>query len=565
MNSRNRRDFLKLCLTAVPALVVANNVAAEQAKSSSTAQPAYRTPATIDRYIDPLPVPKRLTSTGTRKDVVQYRIGMTEFKQQMHSQLPPTRLWGYEGQYPGPTIEAYRGSPTEIAWENHLPTQHIFDVDPHMRGAAPPTPTVRTVPHLNGARSRPESDGLPDKWFTPGNAGLYSYLNSQPSATLWYHDHAIGIARLNVYAGLAGLFLLRDDEERSMNLPSGEFEIPLILQDRNLDEKGQLLYSPTWEDGSKTPPGVWGPELYADLPVVNGAIYPYLNVAPCAYRLRVLNAANSRFFNLFLNLSKRPTDIPSLVTFHQIGTDGGFLPTSATLSKLLIAPGERADLIVDFSNLEGKIVTLSNNAAAPFPGWQMSDPHYEQLYELMQFRVTLAAPSPKRNFSMTASSSFQKLAETPSTITRDFVISEQMNQGWSLGMQINNKGYEDAVTEVVKLNSIEKWRFINTTEDAHPVHLHLVQFQIIQRQGFNPSAMQKGRLELVGTPRLPAPNEVGWKDTAVVSPRDVLTIIVKFEGYPGRYVFNCQMLEHQDNDMMRPYEVVADASINPPS
>src|ERR1039458_8255438 len=201
MNSRNRRDFLKLCLTAVPALVVANNVAAEQAKSSSTAQPAYRTPATIDRYIDPLPIPKRLTSTGTRKDVVQYRIGMTEFKQQMHSQLPPTRLWGYEGQYPGPTIEALRGTPIAVHWENQLPAQHLFGIDPRIHGAMPPAPAVRTVPHLHGSRSPSESDGLPENWFTPGNSAVYHYPNSQAAATLWYHDHAVGITRLNVYAG----------------------------------------------------------------------------------------------------------------------------------------------------------------------------------------------------------------------------------------------------------------------------------------------------------------------------------------------------------------------------
>ena len=156
-----------------------------------------------------------------------------------------------------------------------------------------------------------------------------------------------------------------------MNLPSGDYEIPLLLQDRTLDEQGQLVYAPTNEDGQKLPPGVWGPEFFGDLPVVNGAIYPYLEVEPRRYRLRVLNGANSRFFNLFFNLAKQPTDIPSLVTFHQIGTDGGFLPNPVALNKVLLGPAERADLIVDFSGLEGRIVTLSNNAPAPFPGWDM--------------------------------------------------------------------------------------------------------------------------------------------------------------------------------------------------
>lgn len=557
MNPKNRRDFLKLCMASVPALVLADHTDARKIEGSAIAEPVYRTPGSLERYIDPLPIPKRLMPYETRKDAVLYRVRMLEFKQQMHSQLPPTRLWGYEGQYPGPTIEASRGVPVEIEWENRLPSQHIFEVDPHVRGAMPPAPAVRAVPHLHGARTPSASDGLPEKWFEPGSAALYSYPNNQPGATLWYHDQAVGITRLNVYAGLSGFFLLRDDEERGLDLPSGDHEIPLLLQDRTLDDRGQLIYAPTWEDGQTTGSGIWEPECFGDLPVVNGALYPYLNVAPCPYRLRILNGANARFFNLFFNLAKRPTDIPSSITFHQIGTDGGLLPNAVELNKLLIAPGERADLIVDFSGLQGKTLTLSNNAPAPFPGWEMANPHHKHLYELMQFRITLPAPAPKKTFSMASSLSFRRLNEVTSTMTRDFIISEQMNQGWSLGMRINDKGYDDAVTEVVKLDSIETWRFINTTSDAHPLHLHLVQFQILQRQGFNVAALHKGRVELIGGPRPPAANEAGWKDTAIVSPGDVLSIIIRFEGYPGRYAFHCQMLEHEDNDMMRPYEVVA--------
>jgi spore coat protein A len=164
---------------------------------------------------------------------------------------------------------------------------------------------------------------------------------------------------------------------------------------------------------------------------------------------------------------------------------------------------------------------------------------------------------------MSPSPAFRRLNETTSTIIRDFVLSEQMNQGWSLGVRINGKGYDDSVTEVVKLGSMEEWRFINTTDDAHAMHLHMVQFQILQRQGFNPSALRKGVVELVGTPRPPAANEAGWKDTAIVNSRDVLSIIVPFVGYTGRYVFHCHMLEHEDNDMMRPFEVVPEELKSP--
>jgi spore coat protein A len=142
-------------------------------------------------------------------------------------------------------------------------------------------------------------------------------------------------------------------------------------------------------------------------------------------------------------------------------------------------------------------------------------------------------------------------------MTRDFVLSEQMDdKGRSVGLRINGKGYDDPVTETVKLDSIEKWRFINTSDDAHPMHLHLVQFQIVERQGFDVQAMLNGTLKSVGAPRKPHANEAGWKDTAIVNPGDMLTIVVRFEGYTGRYVFHCHMLEHEDNDMMRPYEVV---------
>ena len=169
----------------------------------------------------------------------------------------------------------------------------------------PPAPEVRTVPPLHGSRTPPESDGLPEKWFTPGSSALYYYPNCQAPATLWYHDHAVGVTRLNVYAGLSGFYLLSGEQERSMNLPSGDYEIPLLMQDRTLDEQGQLVYCASNEAGLTLPAGTWGPEFFGDLPVVNGSIYPYLEVEPRRYRLRLLNGANSRFFNLFFNLAKR--------------------------------------------------------------------------------------------------------------------------------------------------------------------------------------------------------------------------------------------------------------------
>ena len=560
MGSRSRRNFLKLCLTSAPALALANRGRFVGDPCATPVDSHWRKPSTVDRYIDPLPIPRRAQPYRTVGNRTEYRVRMLEFNQQMHSQLPPTKLWGFDGQYPGPLFEAERGQPIVVHWENHLPARHLFAIDPHIHGAMPPTPPVRTVPHLHGSRSPSESDGLPEKWFTPGQSVRYFYPNDQPGATLWYHDHAVGITRLNVYAGLSGFYLLRDDEERSIALPSGEHEIPLLLQDRTLDDNGQLVYSPSFENGQIPPPGVWAPEFFGDLPVVNGAIYPFFEVEPRPYRFRVLNAANSRFFNLFLNTAKSPTDIPSLIRFWQIGTDGGLLGRAVALSHLLLGPAERADLIVDFSELRGKTVTLSNNAAAPYPGWTVLRRLHSPLYELMQFRVTRSASGNPPSLRLQQNRS-PEADTSPASVTRDFRLTEQMDaQGRSLGVRINGKGYDDPVTEKVSLNSVEKWRFINMTDDAHPIHLHLVQFRILERQGFDSATLlSEGTLHLVGPRRSPESNESGRKDTAVVNPGEVLSILVRFEGYTGRYVFHCHMLEHEDNDMMRPYEVVADA------
>lgn len=547
MPSTSRREFLKWCTAAVPGTACLG---------MQTAQPVARVPLRLDRYIDPLPIPPKLVPIERRKEQDVYRVRMIETTHRFHSQLPPARVWTYEGQYPGPLFDVLRGRPIVVRWENSLPTKHLFGVDTAIHGAMPPAPSVRTVPHLHGAQTRSDSDGLPEKWFIPGDKVEYHYPNQQQAATLWYHDHALGITRLNVYAGLSGLYLLRDGAERTMQLPAGDYEIPLLIQDRSFNEHGQMIYLPTFDDGTSPPAGHWAPEFFGDQPVVNGAICPYLEVEPRHYRLRIVNNSNSRFFDLYLNLSLRPTDIPRLVPFEQIGTDGGFLPEASTLTKLLLGPAERADVIVDFSKLSGQTVTLYNDAHAPYPGWEFSTVEPPRILDLMQFRVTrpLAAPAPV--FSFSGNSEFRKLEPDTATVTRDFVLTEAMDaKGHSLGVRINNKSYDDPVTEKVKLGSTECWRFINMTMDAHPMHLHLVQFQILHRQGFDTGAFALGHLLLSGNPRPPAANEAGYKDTAVVKPGEVLSILVRFEGYAGRYVYHCHMLEHEDNDMMRPYDV----------
>ncbi len=566
MRRMDRRKFLKLC-SLTPALAIPNYGSLLLNPPSTVTAPKSiaRTPGTLDRYIDPLPIPAKLKPVGKSNGALQYHVRMMEIQQKLHSQLPPTRLWGYEGKYPGPTIEAWRNQAISVRWENQLPTRHLFEADARMHSAMAAhgmrmshlTPQVRAVTHLHGARSRSKDDGLPENWYTPGHSATAHYPNEQQATALWYHDHALCITRLNVYAGLAGFYLLRDEQEQKLNLPSGQYEIPLVLQDRTLDDRGQLVYSPTDETGEKLPPGVWGPEFFGELPVINGAIYPYLEVEPRRYRLRVLNGANSRFFDLFLNLSKSVYSIPQPVRFLQIGSDGGLLPSPVPLSNVLLAPAERADLIVDFTGLEGKTITLCNTAAAPYPGWEARKINPAPLHELMQIRVTLPLSKGNEGFADAWSVPFARLEPASATRTRDFVLREDLDKsGHSLCMKINGKGYDEPITESVKLGSVEKWRFINLTDDTHPMHLHLVQFQIVERQGFDLAKFRQGELQLSGKPRLPDANEAGWKDTVRVNPGEVLTIIARFEGYAGRYVYHCHVLEHEDNDMMRPYEVI---------
>lgn len=561
MTSKNRRDFVKLCLASAPALAFSRRACG--ALQAATKNLAVVSSPPLQPFIDSLPLPRLLQPQKKRHGTLFYRVRMVEFQQRLHSQLPPTRLWGYEGEYPGPLIEARCGNPVSVKWQNHLPTRHLFAIDPRLHACAPPSPAVRTVPHLHGARADSRSDGLPENWYTRGHSVVYHYPNQQDAATLWYHDHAGGIERLNLYAGLAGFYFLRDDREPGMNLPSGDYEIPLMLQDRTVDAHGQLVYQPTFDDGSLPPPGAWGPQLFGDLPVVNGAISPFLEVEPRRYRLRVVNAANSRFFNLFMNLGKSPTDIPALVTLHQIGSDGGFLAAPVPLQHLLLGPAERADLIVDFTGLEGRTVTLSNNAKSPYPGWAAIQPAYPPLLELMQFRVTRPLAPGAKAFNMPPPMSVPRLDPAQAARTRDFVLTDEMDsKGRSLRMLINGKMYDEPTTEFPVLGSMEKWRFINTTEDAHPMHLHLVQFQILEREGYDyASWLLHGRLLLNGQPRRPAPNEAGWKDTAILNPGEVLTILVPFEGFTGKYVFHCHIAEHADNDMMRPFVVVAPGKI----
>ena len=326
-------------------------------------------PPSLETYVDPLPVPP-IIRPAAHGGVVEVR--MRPFRHKVHRDLAPATLWGYNGMWPGPTFEVRRGQPLAVKWANALPTKHFLPIDTTIHGAESTLPKVRTVTHVHGAQVLPESDGYPDAWFTAdGKTGpdyvsnTSRYPNDQPATLLWYHDHAIGITRLNVYAGLAGFYVIRDDEEDALHLPSGPYEIPLMIQDRKFNPDGSLLY-PTAHNGTHP---VWIQEFFGETICVNGKASPYLEVEPRKYRFRIVNGSNSRVYHLRL----APTDkagIPSGKTdappFHQIGTDGGLLPVPVTLRFLLLSPGERFDIIVDFSEHKGGNFGLLNDAPAPY-------------------------------------------------------------------------------------------------------------------------------------------------------------------------------------------------------
>jgi spore coat protein A len=519
----------------------------------------------LTKYLDPLPIPPVLQSSGIVNGLPRYNINMSEFQQRLHSQLPPTTLWGYNGLYPGPTFEMRSGMPVTVKFVNYLPTTHLLQdaIDPTLHGTEPPAPYVRNVVHLHGARILPESDGYPEAWFTPGftqtgpffTTDVYTYPNDQPATTLWYHDHALGSTRLNVVAGLEGYYLIRDGVEDGLNLPRGPYEIPLMIQDRSFNGDGSLSY-PT--QGVTAVHPVWSPEYFGDMALVNGKIWPFLEVEQRRYRFRILNGSNARFYNLFLD-SGQP--------FFQIGTDGGFLPAAVPVGKLLLAPAERADVIVDFSALPvGTLVQLMNNAKAPYPsGTGLGLP------QIMQFRVVR-----RKGTDTSTPPASLKLPPVPLLVpasavkTRDVVLTETADPvtGNPLIGQLDNAMWSDPVIEDPKVGTTEIWRIINTTGDAHPIHVHLVQFQVLDQQPFDVAQYQAtNQLVFTRAASAPAANErPAWKDTVKSLPGQVTRIIAKFDlptgtsvtpGQKFRYVWHCHILEHEDNEMMRPFDVIA--------
>jgi spore coat protein A, manganese oxidase len=490
-------------------------------------------PNRLTRFVDELPIPlvakpvgKASPPGGEAAEVPLYRVAMRAVTGKLHRDLPPTSLWSCGGSVPGVTFDTRSGRGLAVEWENRLPASHFLPIDHTLHGAERGTPDVRGVVHLHGGKTPPESDGYPEEWYVPGQSRTYYYPNEQEAALLWYHDHAMGVNRLNMYAGLFGLHVIRDQVEESLRLPSGRFEVPLILFDRDLHADGRLSYPV-----SADPERPWVPEAFGEAQLVNGKLFPYLDVEPRKYRLRILNAANGRFYRL----SFSPT-----MDMHQIGTDQGLLPEPTPVSNLLLAPGERADLVVDFAAHRGAAVMLVSDA-----------------FTLMQFRVH-ASRVPDPSALPPALRPVPRIGEHTAARTRRLTLDEQQNMvAESQGMLLNKTPWHMPITEKPVLGTTEIWEFVNLTDDVHPIHLHMVRFQILDRRRFDGfQYMTAGTLRYTGPVMAPDANEMGWKDTVRVNAKTVTRIIVPFVGYSGRYVWHCHILEHEDNEMMRPYEIM---------
>ena len=402
----------------------------------------------------------------------------------------------------GPTIKANTGETINVSLQNSL--------------------SEETNIHWHGIILPQNMDGHPRDVASAGGSLNYSLPIIQRAGTYWYHPHPHGLTAKQVFMGLAGMFIVNDPEEAALNLPSGEFELPIIIQDKRFDGNN-LDYSPN-EDEIMT--GYLGEQI-----LVNGQHAPFINVASGWYRLRVLNGSTARVYNLEL------TGGMDLII---IGSDGGLLRSPETVTNLMLGPGERVDVLVDFSGLAaGKEIFL---VSSKFSEYNVQG---RQAFTLLKFKVDRTTTS---SFTLPSTlSNISALDPSQSVKTRSIDIAQTIGgDGGHNGMgrhSINGKIFEmDRVDEIVSAGSTEIWEFDNSMGDEiHPMHIHGVQFQVLERTG--------GRNKVIAS-------EKGWKDTILLMPGEKVKVIMTFPDYTGVFVFHCHNLEHEDDGMMLNYQII---------
>ena len=667
-----RRQFLTIGSAAVAGLLISP----KRASGATSSAPA----GALRKFIQPLrgiggggiPVaqPDAIHQPWWQPGVQHYTIDIGQFEDRLHPALPDaTRLWGYGQGFSGADaqwtrhlggiIVARRGTPVQVTFRNHLPSTHILPIDRSLPGAEGAANRVSS--HLHGGFVPWVSDGGPHAWWTPegargasfmnalnpvlgANEAEYFYPNDQGARLMWYHDHAMGITRLNAYAGIASAYVLTDDYEDAL-VASAALPGPLdprtfylVFQDKTFVTSRIETLDPAWPVlmPASRPGDLWYAhvgesltgealddpsevaEFFGDTLLVNGSVYPYLEVEPRQYRLRLLNACNARFLNPRLVFAKGrtfPDDTEPDVNadgpaFVQIGSEGGFLPMPAMLNgprqpRLLMGPAERADLLVDFRNVApGSTLLLYNDAPAPYPHGEAATDHHPRnpktpestpgygpnTRTLLQIRVRARAGAADPSIALPALLTptdpllVDQAPGVPTSIPRGvrvryLTLNETFDDQGRLIQYLGtdtpvNPGakplqfgreYMDAPTEVVPAGSIEVWEVANLTADAHPIHFHLVNVQVLSRRKCHTMNYAGGAPLAMGHEFPPDANELGWKETVRMNQGEVTRVIMRFD-LPAvsftvpdsprtgghEYVWHCHILEHEEHDMMRP-------------
>jgi spore coat protein A, manganese oxidase len=497
MNDRTRRDILRLGLVA---------------GVGAAAFPVTRTLADIllDEHLDsppvapfrvPLRIPPVLRPTRSDSTTDFYDVTQQVASVPILPGLPPTRMWSYNGRVPGPTIVQRQGRTVRVTQRNRLP--------------------VPVSVHLHGGDVPADSDGHPADLIPPGGAREYIYPGKHGPANLWYHDHAIHNTGRNVYMGLAALFPVTSDAEEALPLPKGQFDVPLIIQDKFFLPDAQIAY-PRHDAEEPMRQGVFG-----DVILVNGTPKPFFRVARRRYRFRLLNGSNARVYRLRFSV-----DLP----FTVIQSEGGFLPHPIQTREIEIAPSERYAVIVDFGRLPLGSKVVLRNVMQDMPG----DPYDEgKTRDVMRFDVTTTASDPT---SIPADLPPARELPNPrqAVATRTWVFARNGGE-WT----INDKPWDiNRIDARPRLGTTEIWRFINKSGGWwHPIHVHLIEFAILSR-----------------TRRPLAPYELGPKDTVLLRDNEEAAVAMRWESFPGRYVMHCHNLEHEDHDMMTQFEVLGTGS-----
>ena len=569
MTDPTRRRFLQYGMAAGAALSVP--VAARQALIRSAQGAPVRSGPRLRKFVQPLPVPGAGIVVATPAGPDRYAFTEREIRRHLHPDLPPTPLFAYDdgsglagqaGSF-GMALVAQSGTPLHVSYTNELP-ETFPDWIPVDTRLTPLGRQIRPMAHLHGGFVAADSDGNPTETpdgFAHGQTQHVYYPNpveQMPASLRWFHDHAMGATRLNVFAGLAAAYLIRDShdtgtEPNPIGVPGGAYEIPLVIQDRQIQRDGRLHYPV-----SDIPGITWIGEYFGDHMLVNGKVWPYLDVEPRMYRFRVLNGCNARIMSLHFG------GLP----LWQIGAEGGLFDQPVQVRQLVLSPAERADVLVDFRGLDGRTVELRNRTPAP----PVSTPA-PPVDSVMQIRVGthVTHPGPR---SVPGSLPGRRARLYHPVRTRYITLNEIAPETAAWSLNLNAMDFDEKpVTETPKAGTVEDWVWVNMTPDTHPMHVHLVTFQVVGRTPFNVAAYQKAHGTPDGVPggispepyvtgpmEPPTPDERGFKDTVKANPGYFTTIRAKFDlpdgvTTPQTYVHHCHIVEHEDNQMMRPFTV----------